>query len=55
MIKKIKAEQLQVGMYIRDFNCGWLLHPFYKSEMSIKDNNLISLGEIPRPLGRKVK
>ncbi len=41
MIKKIKAEQLQVGMYIHDFNCGWLSHPFYKSQMSIKDNNLI--------------
>ena len=28
MIKKIKVEQLKPGVFVHDFNCGWLHHPF---------------------------
>ncbi|MBL7049373.1 MAG: HD-GYP domain-containing protein [Nitrospira sp.] len=35
MIKKVKINQLEKGMYIHDFNCGWLDHPFFGSSMKI--------------------
>jgi len=41
MVKKIKTEQLQLGMYIHDFNCGWLDHPFLKSRLKVTDEKLI--------------
>ncbi len=41
MIKKVKTEQLVVGMYVHDFNCGWLSHPFIQSQMKINDKSLI--------------
>ena len=36
MIKKIKVEQLKPGMFVHDFNCGWLHHPFLRNRVSIK-------------------
>jgi len=27
MIKKIKVDQLEPGMFVYDFHCGWLHHP----------------------------
>ena len=41
MIKKIKVEQLKQGMYIHDFNCGWLNHPFLANSMKINDDQII--------------
>jgi HD-GYP domain-containing protein (c-di-GMP phosphodiesterase class II) len=41
MIKKIKVEQLKQGMYIHDFNCGWLNHPFLTNSMKINDEHII--------------
>jgi HD-GYP domain-containing protein (c-di-GMP phosphodiesterase class II) len=41
MVKKIKVEQLQPGMYIHDLNCGWLDHPFLKSSLKVTDEELI--------------
>ncbi|MBI5409501.1 MAG: HD-GYP domain-containing protein [Nitrospirae bacterium] len=41
MIKKIKVEQLTKGMYVHDFNCGWLNHPFLSSSMKIGDEQTI--------------
>lgn len=38
MIKKIKTEELIVGMFIHDLNCSWLNHPFFKSGKSIHVN-----------------
>jgi HD-GYP domain-containing protein (c-di-GMP phosphodiesterase class II) len=35
MIKKISIEQLRVGMYVHDFNCGWLEHPFARNRLPI--------------------
>ncbi|MBI5056779.1 MAG: HD-GYP domain-containing protein [Nitrospirae bacterium] len=42
MIKKIKVGQLTPGMFIHDFNCGWLNHPFLSSSMKIEDTQLIN-------------
>lgn len=37
MIRKIAVDQLMVGMFIHDFNCGWMDHPFVTNQMLIKD------------------
>jgi putative nucleotidyltransferase with HDIG domain len=42
MIKKIKTEQLKRGMYVHDFNCGWLNHPFLTNSMKIEDDQTIA-------------
>ena len=36
-IKKISTDRLRPGMYIHDLNCGWLDHPFARSQFLIKD------------------
>lgn len=41
MIKKIKVEELKKGMYIHDFNCGWLNHPFMTNNMLVKSEEVI--------------
>jgi hypothetical protein len=35
MIKKIKIEELRIGMFVHDFNCGWMDHPFIKRRLTI--------------------
>ncbi len=35
MIKKIKINQLKVGMFVHDFKCGWLEHPFFSNSKKI--------------------
>jgi putative nucleotidyltransferase with HDIG domain len=35
MIKKISVNQLKPGMYVSDFNAGWLRHPFAFNSMLI--------------------
>lgn len=35
MIKKIPVDQLKPGMYVSDFNAGWLDHPFTFNSMKI--------------------
>jgi HD-GYP domain-containing protein (c-di-GMP phosphodiesterase class II) len=43
MIKKIKIQQLCIGMYVYDLNCGWLNHPFlFGNSMKIKDKAVIN-------------
>ncbi|MBS1160547.1 MAG: hypothetical protein H6R15_2966 [Proteobacteria bacterium] len=37
MIKQIRSEQLQPGMYIHDLNCGWLDHPFLVNSFAVHD------------------
>ncbi len=37
MIKKIRLEQLDPGMFVADFNCGWLEHPFLTNSVFVKD------------------
>lgn len=35
MIKRIPSDQIEVGMYIHDINCGWMAHPFLLSRFKI--------------------
>ena len=35
MIKKIKVEQLKPGVFVHDFNCGWLHHPFLRNKVKV--------------------
>jgi putative nucleotidyltransferase with HDIG domain len=36
MIKKVKVSQLKPGVFIHDFNCGWLHHPFLQNRVKIQ-------------------
>jgi putative nucleotidyltransferase with HDIG domain len=36
MIKKIKVTQLRPGVFVHDFNCGWLHHPFLQNQVKLK-------------------
>ena len=36
-IKKIASDRLRPGMYVHDLNCGWLDHPFARTQFFIKD------------------
>lgn len=35
MIKRVPSDQIAVGMYIHDINCGWMAHPFLLSQFKI--------------------
>lgn len=37
MLKKIAVNQLQVGMYLEEFCCSWMEHPFWRSGFVIID------------------
>ncbi|NTV68534.1 MAG: HD-GYP domain-containing protein [Azonexaceae bacterium] len=37
MIKQIRTDQLKVGMYIHDLNCGWLDHSFISNAFYVRD------------------
>ncbi|EXJ14245.1 HD-GYP domain-containing protein [Imhoffiella purpurea] len=41
MIKKIAVEQLQLGMYVHDLNCGWLDHGFIRNRFSLKSEGTL--------------
>lgn len=36
MIKLVKKEDLQVGMFIHDLNCGWMDHSFFRRRFPLK-------------------
>ncbi len=36
MIKKVKVEKLKPGVFVTDFNCSWLAHPFIVSKKRIR-------------------
>ncbi|OWW19590.1 HD-GYP domain-containing protein [Noviherbaspirillum denitrificans] len=38
MIKKIRVDQLKVGMFVHDFNCSWIDHPFLTNRVSISND-----------------
>lgn len=40
-IKKIPAEQLRVGMFVHDLNCGWMAHPFLTSQFKVEDPDTV--------------
>ncbi len=41
MIRKISVEELKPGMYIENFDCGWMRHPFLNSSVKVKDQKTI--------------
>jgi putative nucleotidyltransferase with HDIG domain len=48
MIKKIPINQLAIGMYIHDLNCGWMDHPFARNRFIIDEaatlNKILGVG-----------
>lgn len=38
MLKKISVSQLKVGMFVSDFNAGWLEHPFVLNSMLMESD-----------------
>lgn len=42
MIKRIATGQLKVGMFIHDFNCSWVDHPFLRNSLLIQDEQTIA-------------
>jgi len=36
MIKKIPTEELRLGMFIHDLNCGWMGHSFFRTRFMLK-------------------
>src|ERR1043166_4638604 len=41
MIKKITVKQLKPGVFVHDFNCGWLHHPFLRNRVKLKTDKEI--------------
>ncbi|WP_146012850.1 DUF3391 domain-containing protein, partial [Herbaspirillum sp. BH-1] len=39
MLKKIKTEDLVLGMYFCGFEAAWLDHPFWKNKFLLKNEN----------------
>lgn len=42
MIKKISVQQLRPGMYVSDFNAGWLEHPFALNTMKVDSDEQLA-------------
>ena len=40
-LKKIHIYQLIVGMYIADLDCGWMAHPFLRSQFTVQSDKQI--------------
>jgi putative nucleotidyltransferase with HDIG domain len=46
MIKRVRVEELKLGMYIHDLNCGWMDHNFLRSRFMLrKEEDLKKLQE----------
>jgi putative nucleotidyltransferase with HDIG domain len=43
MLKRIRVEQLQVGMHLKEFCGSWIDHPFWRTGFVIKDSKDIEL------------
>ena len=41
MIKRIPADRLKIGMFIHDFNCSWVDHPFLRNSLKVEDQKTI--------------
>ena len=42
MIRKIPIDQLNLGMYIHDLNCGWMNHPFVTNRFMVDEAAILS-------------
>jgi HD-GYP domain-containing protein (c-di-GMP phosphodiesterase class II) len=38
MIKKVRADKLKPGVFVHDFNCGWLSHPFLRNRVLLQSD-----------------
>jgi putative nucleotidyltransferase with HDIG domain len=50
MLKKVKTEKLKPGIFIHDFNSGWLEHPFLRNRVLLKTD-----AEIEKILARGIR
>ncbi|MBI5179221.1 MAG: HD-GYP domain-containing protein [Nitrospinae bacterium] len=41
MIIKVSVSKLRPGMFVHDFNCDWLHHPFFSNQLLLKDRGMI--------------
>lgn len=41
MIKKIPVHQLETGMYVHDFNCSWMSHPFFRDRLMVENSAML--------------
>ncbi len=41
MAKKIRVDQLRIGMHVTDLDCGWMEHPFFVGSFKIKDEKAL--------------
>jgi len=41
MIKKINIKQLRPGMFISEFNCAWLVHPFHSNSLRVENEEVL--------------
>jgi HD-GYP domain-containing protein (c-di-GMP phosphodiesterase class II) len=41
MIKKVKIEFLRPGMFVHDFNCGWLENPFFQNSILLSSERMV--------------
>ena len=41
MVKKVRVDQLKPGMFVSDFNCSWLDHPFFTNTAKLRDDKMI--------------
>jgi putative nucleotidyltransferase with HDIG domain len=41
MIKRIQSDQLVLGMFIHDLDCGWMAHPFLVNQFSLTHHSEI--------------
>lgn len=42
MAKKLRVDQLKVGMYVTELDCGWMDHPFLVGSFKIKDEKALT-------------
>ena len=42
MIRKVKANQLKIGMYVNELDCDWSDHPFLIGSFKIKDEKTLA-------------
>ena len=41
MLKKVDSSQLRIGMFIHDLDCGWMEHPFVRSQFLLSSEEEI--------------
>ena len=42
LLKRIKADQAQLGMYVRKFEGSWFLHPFWWARFTVRTEKALA-------------